>query len=396
MLEFEDAQQRILQVAAPLGSEQVELHGALGRYLSEPIRADRALPPFDYSAMDGYAAKVSDFDGDGPWRLPIFGESRAGQVPPALKRASVCRIFTGARIPAGADTVVIQEDVDRDGDSATLSERPQRGANIRREGEDVACGAQVLDRGVRLDPFKLGLLAALDRAQVRVAKKPRVSILCCGDELRPVGAQAIAATIPESNSVVIAGLADSAGALAEVAPPVADDLNATQAAITRALRNTDVLITVGGASVGDHDLVQAALEGVGVEIDFWKVRIKPGKPLLFGRSERTLVLGLPGNPVSAQVTFSLFGLPLLRKLQGAERILPVKRTARLKAAFEQVPGRLGFYRAKVEGDQASILSGQASGAANSMAVADALVMVPAQIRRLEQNSPVEVLLLTEL
>jgi molybdopterin molybdotransferase len=297
-------------------------------------------------------------------------------VAQTLRAGTAARIFTGAALLEGADSVIMQEDAERDGDAVTFHAVPQRGSHVRRRGEDLALGAVALTRGTRLNPFRLGLLAALDRAEVCVARRPRVALLCTGDELRDPGSPARAGSIPDSNGPSLAALARRAGADVLRLPRTGDDLTQTRTALQRALAECDVLLTVGGVSVGDHDVVKQALEAEGVTLDFWKVKIKPGKPLAFGRRNDTWVLGLPGNPVSAQLTLCLFGLPLLRALQGDAQALPAVAQVRLGSAIAQKPGRLGFYRARLQDGVALPHPNQASGAPTSMAHADVLVMVP--------------------
>jgi molybdopterin molybdotransferase len=293
-----------------------------------------------------------------------------------LTPGSVCRIFTGAPLVAGADAVVMQEDTERSGDSVTIRRAPKKLNHVRRRGEDLARGGVALARGTRLNPFRVGLAAALDLAQVPVARRPRVRLLCTGDELRDPGTPGRPGSIPDSNGPSLSALVRRTGAEIVRLPRTSDDLSQTRAAIRGALAECDVLLTVGGVSVGDHDIVKAALEAEGVAIDFWKVKIKPGKPLAFGRRDGAFVLGLPGNPVSAQLTLSLFGLPLLRALQGDSRPFPPPIRVELAAALSQKPGRMGFYRARLEGRLAHVHENQASGAPTSMAHADVLVMLP--------------------
>jgi molybdopterin molybdotransferase len=376
MLEFELARQRILEQVTPLGTELIPVDEADGRVLGEDLLSSVDLPPFDYSAMDGYAVVAADFQGAGPWELAVAFEQRAGASGGRVTPGSVARIFTGAPLPEGADAIVMQEDTERRAERVLVRAAPRLGNHVRRRGEGLAQGAVALTRGTRLNPFRVGLVAALDRAQVRVARRPRVALLCTGDELRDAGSAPRAGSIPDSNGPSLAALARRTGAHVVRLPRTSDDLELTQAAIRTALAEHDVLLTVGGVSVGDHDVVKAALEAEGVGIDFWKVKIKPGKPLAFGRRGSSFVLGLPGNPVSAQLTLCLFGLPLLRALQGDTRAVPMPVRVRLANAISQKPGRLGFYRARLEGDVAHVHGNQASGAPTSMASADVLVMVP--------------------
>lgn len=396
MLSFDEALQRILASAPALPSERVELGHGIGRVLAEDLIAGSPLPGFDYSAMDGYAVATADFTGSGPWTLPVRGESKAGALAPTLAPASACRIFTGAPIPDGADAVVMQENVERAGDSAGFASAPALGAHIRRRGEDLAEGAPALTRGTRLTPFRIGLAAAVDRAELLVARRPRVTILCTGEELRSPGSPAVPGTIPDSNGPSLAALVASAGGLPRLAPRVGDTMPETEQALAAALRDCDLLLTVGGVSVGEHDLVRVALERVGVSLEFWKVAIKPGKPLAFGRTGDTLVLGLPGNPVSAQLTFALFGMPLLRAMQGDAKPLPARARARLQSALPHHPGRTGFYRVRLEGDLAVTATNQASGSPASLAHSDALVVVPAESSGLAAGESVELIRLAEL
>lgn len=376
MLDFELARQRILAQVTPLESELVPVDEADGRVLAEDLRSSVDLPPFDYSAMDGYAVRAADLSGAGPWRLPVSAEQRAGGSGQRLSAGTAARIFTGAQLLDGADSVVMQEDTERVGDDVTFRAAPRLGSHVRRRGEDLASGAVALSQGMRLNPFSLGLAAALDRAQLRVARRPKVALLCTGDELRDAGSAERPGSIPDSNGPSLAALARRTGAEVRRLPRTTDDLEETRQALRLALTQCDVLLTVGGVSVGDHDVVKTALEAEGVDIDFWKVKIKPGKPLAFGRRKSAFVLGLPGNPVSAQLTLCLFGLPLLRALQGDAAALPRVTQVRLGGAISQKPGRLGFYRAQLVDGLAVVHDNQASGAPTSMAKADLLVMVP--------------------
>ncbi len=378
MLSLDEALARVFAAAVPLPAERVRIDDAYGRVLAENAHASQDLPRFDYSAMDGYAVSSGDCTGSGPYRLPLGGESRAGHALPELSRGSACRIFTGAPLPAGADSVVIQEDVERDGDWVSFATPPKAGQHIRRRGEDLRAGALALPAGSRVGAFEQSLLSALDRTEVEVSRKPTLALLSTGDELRAPGAPTAANTIPESNAIAVAALARAAGA--EVAAPrhSPDDPVALTSAIEQMALAANVLVTIGGASVGDHDYLRQALSAAGASVDFWKVRIKPGKPLLLGKLGQTIVLGLPGNPVSAQLTFVLFGMPLLLALQGDRRPGPERGRARLGAPVSQKPGRLGLYRARLEGDQAFPLDNQASGSTASLAQADCVVLVPAE------------------
>jgi molybdopterin molybdotransferase len=408
MLRFEEALARILALGAPvLASEVVALEEAEGRVLGEDLLASSDLPAFDYSSMDGYAVRVRDLDAAGaaPFRLPVRGESRTGAVPGPLEAGTTMRIFTGAAIPEGADAVVMQENVARDGDMAVLAQKPRPGQNVRRRGEDLARGTIALARGTRLRPTHLSLVAATDRADVPVAKRPVVTILATGDELRRPGTDALPGTIPESNTVALRAMARRAGAATRAHPYVRDDRAATERAFAAALDTSDVVVTIGGVSVGDHDLVRPALEAVGVELDFWRVAIKPGKPLVIGRFPRgarrdAIVVGLPGNPASATITFAVFGIALLRAMQGDARPFPTFARARMTRAHAHDPGRLELARAVLSqaehGYAVTTLGNQASGAATTMAQADALVCIPENATGVGAGDDVDVLLMSDL
>jgi molybdopterin molybdotransferase len=404
VLSFADALRRVLDGVEPLGVERLGLRAAAGRVLASDLVAGQGLPRFDHSAMDGYAVDTRDFEGAGPWRLRVNGESRAGAAAPALERGCACRIFTGAPLPAGADAVILQEDARAQGGSASSSgfaavsfdEAPRASQNIRRRGDDLAHGSVALRAGTRLGAHQLGLAAALDQVDVLVARRPRVSIVCTGDELRAPGASGSPSSIPESNGLCVALESERVGALAELAPLASDDARATASTFASLLGTTDVLITIGGVSVGDYDVVRPALEAAGATLDFWKVQIKPGKPLVYGRCGKTRILGLPGNPVSAQLTFALFGLPLLRALQGERDPLPRFRSALLLADLRQKPGRLGFYRARSSAQGVLPLVNQASGNVVSLSEADALIAVPADSSGYSAGEQVEILRLAEL
>lgn len=397
----------MLALATPvLPLERVALDELDGRVLAEDIVARADSPAFDYSSMDGYAVCSTDPAGRAtPPRLPVVGESKTGSVPSRLAAGSAMRIFTGAALPEGADAVMMQENVTRDGDAAVFAAWPRAGQFVRRRGEDLRTGAAAIAKGTRLRPAHLALAASLDAAELAVAKRPVVAILATGDELRKPGTEPKPGTIAESNTVALRAMAQRAGAVARALPFVPDDRTATERAFATALEEADVVVTIGGVSVGDHDLVRPALEAVGVTLDFWRVAIKPGKPLAVGRFARpgrreAIVLGLPGNPASAMVTFALFGVPLLRALQGDVSPSPRRLRARLSRAHSREPGRLEFARATLayEAGQLTVtpLGNQASGAATAMARCDALALFPAESSSLPEGADVDVLLVNDL
>jgi molybdopterin molybdotransferase len=393
MLAFGEARARLLASARRLPSERVALGEASGRVLAEDLVAQEPLPAFAHSAMDGYAVATADLGGHGPWNLPVAGESRAGRAAPPLPPGAACRILTGAPIPARADAVVMQEHVAREGDTVRVEAAPKAGQHIRRVGEDLAAGSTAIRAGTRLTPGGLALAAMLDRSHLVVSRRPRLVIVCTGDELRPAGSVSRPASIPESNGVALAALAAQAAATAVIAPTVADDAEATAQSIVCALEAADVLLTVGGVSVGDHDVVREALGRAGVTVDFWKVAIKPGKPIVVGTSEGAHVLGLPGNPASALITFAVFGMPLLRAMQGDAHPLPIPLRVRMPKARKRSPDRLELVRATLvpdgDGLTADVHDNQSSGTATSLAHSDGLALVPPGSHKLDAGSVVD-------
>ncbi len=395
MLQFETARDAILEKAARTGTERVALPEALGRVLREDYVAAHPLPPFAQCAMDGYAVN-SQHAKPAPWLLPIVGERCAGSPAGELVPGTACRVFTGAPLPAGADAVLIQEEARVQDGALELTRLPAAGTHVREAGEDLAAGELALRAGTRLGPFHLGLLASLEATTVHVARRPRVAIVCTGNELRLAGSPPHPASIVESNGVVLAALARTAGADAWLTPLVEDDTRTLQRRLRQALDGADVVLTVGGVSVGTYDVVRESMTAIGAKVAFYKVAIKPGKPLTLGRLGSQLLLGLPGNPVSAQVTAALFVVPLLRQMQGDARAVAVPRSYLLGSPLKQKPGRRGFYRARLEGARVMPLSRQGSGSVVSMAEAEALIMMDEHLEQLPENASVPVYVLNEL
>lgn len=390
-IRLSEAQARLLSLAAPLSIEHVDLPGALGRYLAEPLHARRTQPAFDLSAMDGYAVAPGDMTG--PWQ--IVGESAAGhpsRIPAEPGKA--IRISTGAILPDGAGAVIVQEDLRRSGDQLTLiGEAPApEDKHIRRQGMDFNTGAEVLAPGSRIGPAQLALAIAAGHKLIGVRSLPRLAILDSGDELAADCENCPPHQIPASNGAMLAALAQSVPCRTIPLGPVPDNLEALVQAL-HAAGSADVIVTSGGASVGDHDLIRPALEAWGAELDFWRIAIKPGKPLLVARKGRQIVLGLPGNPVSSYVTAFLFLLPLLRALSGAGTALPVPLTARLAAPLRAVGPRQEFLRAAWDGVSVTPLRIQDSGALVSLAAANALIDRPAGATAAAVGDAVQVYLL---
>jgi molybdopterin molybdotransferase len=396
LLPFEEARDRVLASAVRVPVEALELARALGRVLARPVHAAGPLPPFSYSAMDGFALDAGALAGAAPWSVPVAGESRTGHVPEPLVPGHACRISTGARIPDGANAVLPVEIVERTAGEIVLRDPVRAGQHVRRAGEDLDTGAEALPAGKRLDAASLGLLASLDCVTVTVARRPRAVVLCTGDELRKAGTAPEAGKIPDSISLPLTALATQAGAEILRVDYVKDEQQPTEHAVRAALRDADLLLTVGGVSVGEHDWVRPALAAEGIVLDFYKVAIKPGKPITFGRRGPSgpSVLALPGNPASALITFALFGMPLLRAMQGDAAPLPRVLPMTLTNAVRHKPGRLELLRARVERGASSAvtaLENQASGALTSLAWADALVLFPADSSELPAGASVSVL-----
>ena len=389
-LELEDAQARLLALAVPLPVEHVDVTSALGRYLAEPVLARRTQPAADLSAMDGYALRSNDLAG--PWR--VIGESAAGHpFAGAIGSGEIVRIATGALLPAGADTVVVQEDVARDGDAVVLTgEAPVPGRHVRRCGMDFAAGDQLLAAGSRFGPAQLALALSGGHTHVPVRRIPIVAVLDSGDELVADPEACAVHQIPASNGAMLAALLGAVPCSVSRLGPVPDTRDALLAALGSAAY-ADLIVTSGGASVGDHDLLQPALTALGAETMFWRVAIKPGKPLLVARKGGLIIVGLPGNPVSSYVTALLFVLPLLRAMLGAAECLPRILPARLATDLPAGGPRREFLRARWDGARVRALGLQDSGALSSMAAAELLIDRPANAPALAANADVPVILL---
>jgi molybdopterin molybdotransferase len=375
-LDLEEAQARLLALAVPLPIERIDVESAVGRYLAEPLRARRTQPASDLSAMDGYAVAADDLAG--PW--DVIGESAAGHpFAGEVRPGTAVRISTGAVMPRGAAAVILQEDLAREADRVSLTGEPPSpaGKHIRRCGLDFADGAIVLAAGTRIGPTQAALAVAAGHGHVAVRRSPRVAVIDSGDELALDFDTCAAHQVPASNGVMLSAMAQGLSWPVERIGPVRDDMAALAAALDRAAE-ADVIVTSGGASVGDHDLVRPALETWGAELDFWRVAIKPGKPILVARRERQLILGLPGNPVSSHVTAYLFLLPLLRAMLGAAQPLPRRIRARLAAPLRPGGQRREFLRAIWDGDGITAHPIQDSGALAPLAASNALIDRPAK------------------
>jgi molybdopterin molybdotransferase len=375
LLSVEDALTAVLAHARPLAAEDVELASAAGRVLAEDARAAVDLPPFPSSAMDGYAVRAAEL----PATLAVTERIAAGRpATRALSRGEAFAIATGGAVPDGADAVVPIEHVAHGDGSVEISESVDAGTNVRPRGGDVRAGAVVVAKGTRLGSAQIGALAAAGVARPRCVRRPRVSVLATGTELRAPGEELQAGEVYEANGVMLAAALTAAGAVLERVDVVADDAAAHRAAIERGL-GADVFVTSGGVSVGEHDLVREIERELGVEEIFWRVAVKPGKPISFGVRGDTLVFGLPGNPVSSLVGFELFVRPALATLTGLAKREPEFRVGQLATAVRRNTERDEFLRARsrLDGDRVVLepVTGQESHMIARAASADALVHV---------------------
>ncbi len=385
---IDEALARVLERIVPLPLEHVPVREAAGRVVGRPVRSFADLPPFDSSAMDGYAIRAAD----APGVLRVVGHSAAG-APEArdVGRGEAVAISTGAVVPAGADAVVPVEQTAPAGGDVRVTSAVAKKDNIRPRGGDLRRGDVVVDAGITLGPPQLGAIAASGCAVVECGRRPRAAVLATGSELRAPGSTLGPGQIYESNTVLLEAQLRAAGAEAAVLGVVGDDEEETRAALARGLEY-DVLITSGGVSVGEHDLVRGGLAALGVEEVFWRVAVKPGKPVAFGVRGSTLVFGLPGNPVSSLVDFELFVRPALRALQGAAAPGPAYRAGRLARAVGRSADRDQLVRARTGVERGEVLldplTGQESHMIGRAAAATALVLVPRGAGELAAGSPV--------
>jgi molybdopterin molybdotransferase len=348
LLAVADALAAVLAQAEPLASEDVSLDVAVGRVLTADLMALRTQPPADVSAMDGYAVRGDDVAA--PAVLRVIGEIAAGRpFSGRIGPGEAARIFTGAVMPDGADTVVIQEVTSREGDNVAIKRPEGKGRHVRRKGYDFAAGDVLLRKGQRLTSRGIALAGAMNHARVPLHRRPRVAVFATGDELVEPGTPPAPGQIVHSNGISLAALARTEGAEAIDFGIVPDRLDATVAAVRRArAEGVDVLVTSGGASVGDYDFVQQAFAAEGMALSFWKVALRPGRPLMHGRLDGMHVLGLPGNPVSAYVCAVLFFLPLLRRLAGRSDLTLPCESAVLGCALGANDERADYMRATLE------------------------------------------------
>jgi molybdopterin molybdotransferase len=378
MIPVEEAQQRLLAPLQPVGTEQVAITEALGRVLAEDVAARRTQPPFDASAMDGYAVRAADV-ANVPARLRVIGAVPAGQsFAGRVEAGEAVRIFTGAPVPEGADAIVIQEDTERDGDLVVVKEAAPLRRYIRDAGLDFREGTVGLRAGIRLNAREVGLAAAMNRPFLSVRRRPRVAILPTGDEIVMPGDPIGPSQIVSSNGIALAAFVRAIGGepvLLDIAPDNADAVRS----IAGGARGVDMLLTTGGASVGEHDLVKDALGADGLVLDFWKIAMRPGKPLMVGAWRGTPMVGLPGNPVSALVCAHLFVKPAVERLAGLRTAAAAAKTARLAHPLPANDRRQDYLRATLaagaDGElEATPFEKQDSSMLSLLARADCLVV----------------------
>jgi molybdopterin molybdotransferase len=398
MLSVTEARTKILAALKPTGPETVSLAQGLGRVLAAPVTARLTQPPADVSAMDGFALRADE--GAKGATLKIIGEAPAGHpFPGKIGPGETVRLFTGSVVPAGADSVLIQEDATAQGDTITVNEACAPGKNIRRAGQDFAAGETLILAGTRLTARQIGLAAAGNHPWLTVHRRPRIAILATGDEILLPGEVIPPGSIVSSNAHVLAAFITEHGGEPTILPIAGDSLSAI-AAGAAAASGADLLVTTGGASVGAYDLIQESLGQAGLALDFWKIAMRPGKPLMFGAIGQLPLLGLPGNPVSAYVCALLFLRPALDTLSGLPGAPPATEPARLTAALKPNDQREDYIRATVTRDAHGLAVTpfpiQDSGMLKTLANATALIQRPPHDPALEPGTQVQIIRLTDI
>ena len=395
-LTVEQAHELIDRIVEPVaGTERVYLRQALDRVLAHDIPSPFDVPPHRNSAMDGYAVRANDLPLGGSAMLQVVGESFAGHPYAGTVGERECvRIMTGAVVPAGADTVIMQEHVTRTGETISIESGHSGGDNVRQPGEDVKAGDAVLRAGRRLNAADIGLLASFGIAEIDVARRPVVAFFSTGDELKGIGTALGEGDIYDSNRYTIHALLERLPVEIRDMGVIPDDPGAVEAAFTEASRHADVVITSGGVSVGDADYVKQTLDALG-KVDFWKIAMKPGRPLAFGRLGDAVFFGLPGNPVSVMATFVLFARPALIKRAGATHVAPLTLTATSVARLKKRPGRQDYQRGILsQGEDGPVVDTtglQGSHVLSGMSRANCFIVLPRESGDIEAGNPVEVI-----
>ncbi len=395
LLEVEEALAQIdAAISKVHGHERVNLQSALDRVLAEDISAPFDVPPHRNSAMDGYALRASDLPEEGEIKLRIIGKSFAGApFPEEVNEGECVRIMTGAVVPKGTDTVVMQEHVAADGDSATIPSASRPGANIRHPGEDMKAGATVLKAGHLLTAADIGLIASLGIGEVTVIRRPRVAIFSTGDELKGIGQVLSEGDIYDSNRYTLKALLSRYSVEILDLGVISDDHSKIRSVLSQAADIADLVITSGGVSVGEADFVKQTLDELG-QVGFWRIAMKPGKPLAFGNLGKAFFLGLPGNPVSVMATFILFARPALMKLQGRAITPPLSVMAKLDCDIRKRPGRRDYQRGILIKDtsgelKVSTTGTQGSHVLSSMSKANCFIVIPRESGDVASGTEVE-------
>ena len=395
LMSLEQALEQILNSIAPI--EDVETLGimdAFGHILAESIHSPLNVPPYQNSAMDGYAVRSADLPASGETTLELIGTSWAG-TPFAgeVGKKQCVRIMTGAKMPAGADTVIMQEDVQKNDQHITIGDSHKAGQHVRHIGEDIREGDEVLQPGKLLKAAELGLLASLGIAKVQVRRPLKAAFFSTGDELRAVGEPLEEGQIYDSNRYTIFGMLKGLGVEIHDLGVIRDQREDVEAAFTRAAELADIVFTSGGVSVGDADFVKQTLEKLGT-VNLWKIAMKPGKPLAFGRINKAYFFGLPGNPVSAMATFYQVALPALHKLMGQAAQAPLQLKLRCLDRLKKRPGRIDFQRGILDYEDGELVvrgvGAQGSHILSSMSRANCFIILPAEQGTVEAGSRVEV------
>jgi molybdopterin molybdotransferase len=382
MLSTQEALDFLLSAVRPLcaagGDEKLPTIAANGRILAEDQSSLLDVPPADNTQMDGYAVRASDC-ASGETRLRISQRIPAGHVPQALEPGTAARIFTGAMIPAGADSVVMQEQCQADGEFVIIRHQPRSGEWVRRQGEDIQAGSTILNAGTRLRAQELGLAASVGLAQLPVLRQPRVAVFFTGDELTMPGEALKPGAIYNSNRFTLNGLLQDLGCVVTDYGIVPDKLDATRDTLRRASQDHDLIITSGGVSVGEEDHIRPAVEAEG-SLNMWQIAMKPGKPLAFGEVGKVFFMGLPGNPVSSFVTFLLFVRPFILRMQGVEKVEPAAYQVRADFDWLKPDRRNEFLRARLNAEGGlDLFANQSSGVLTSTVWGDGLIdLAPGQ------------------
>ncbi len=392
----EEALSRIESFITPIiDIEQVAVRSALGRVLAKDVLSPVDVPQHNNSGMDGYAVNSGDLPDSGSVSLKVLGTSWAGKPFNAAVQAGQCvRIMTGGVLPTGTDAVIMQEHVEIQGDMVKIGTDHRKGQHVRYAGEDLARGAIALHAGHRITPADLGLGASLGCAELRVFRKPRITFFSTGDELRSIGETLNEGEVYDSNRYTLYGMLTQLGIDFVDAGVVRDDQDQLREVLTRAAKTSDAIITSAGASVGDADFIQQTLSELG-EVNFWKIAMKPGRPLAFGKIANAIFFGLPGNPVSVMVTFYQFVLPALRRLMGQKHTAPLRMKVKCMSALKKSLGRMEFQRGVLETDTSGNVivrstGEQSSGILSSMTRANCFIVLPTACGNIAAGEWVEI------